>query len=61
LLAAHDGALADGIAKIIDWVSADRSNSGDAHNAAPAARDDTWFAVHVVGALILRLAKDPRA
>jgi hypothetical protein len=49
LLAPYDG-------KIIDWVSADRSGKGDAHNATPAGRDDAWLAVHVVGALILRLA-----
>jgi hypothetical protein len=49
LLAPYDG-------KIIDWVSADRSGKGDAHNATPASREDAWLAVHVVGALILRLA-----
>jgi hypothetical protein len=46
-------------AKLVDWVSADRSGKGDAHNATPATRDDAWLAVHVVGALILRLAGDP--
>jgi hypothetical protein len=49
------GLLAPYDAKIVDWVSADRSGKGDAHNAGRAARDDAWLAVHVVGALILRL------
>lgn len=52
------GLLAPYDRKIIDWVSADRSDKGDAHNATPASRDDAWLAVHVVGALILRLAGD---
>lgn len=45
--------------KLVDWVAADRSTKGDAHNAQPATRDDAWFAVHVVGAFILRLAANP--
>lgn len=45
--------------KIIDWVSADRSAKGDAHNANPATREDAWLAVHIVGALILRIATGP--
>ena len=53
LLAAHD-------AKIIDWVSADRSSKGDADNATPATRDDVWLTVHVVGALLVRLAGGAR-
>jgi hypothetical protein len=60
LLAPHDENLADGIQKILDWVSADRSTTGDAHGVTGASPDDAWFAVHVVGALILRLAGDPR-
>jgi hypothetical protein len=42
--------------KLVDWVAADRSTKGDTHNAQPATRDDAWLAVHIVGALILRLA-----
>ncbi len=61
LLAPHDSTLTDGIEKIISWVSADRSESGDSHKAAPGiTTDDAWFTVHVVGALILRLAQGPR-
>ncbi len=53
LLAPHDQ-------KIMDWVSADRSESGDSHHASDAVLADAWLAVHVVGALILRLADADR-
>jgi len=44
-------------AKLAEWVSADRSMMGDAHKgASPAAREDAWLTVHIVGALILRMA-----
>ena len=42
--------------KIVDWVSADRSTKGDAHNSEPASWEDAWLTVHIVGALILRIA-----
>lgn len=57
LLAPHDSAFADAVKKMIDWVSADRSETGDAHKIGTENRDDAWFAVHVVGALILRLSQ----
>lgn len=60
ILAPHDATLNDAVQKIIDWVSADRSETGDAHKASTATRDDAWLAVHVVGALLLRLAGNPR-
>lgn len=56
ILASHDIPLLTAIEKACRWVSADRSNSGDAHNANPAHSDDAWFTIHVVGAIILRLA-----
>ncbi len=56
LLGAHDSPLTEGLTKLIHWVEADRSTKGDAHNADPANRADAWLAVHVTGALILRLA-----
>lgn len=43
--------------KLTDWVTGDRSTTGDAHNATPAKREDAWLTVHVAGALILRLAE----
>jgi hypothetical protein len=57
LLAPYDQKL---VADIVEWVEADRSNKGDAHNARPATADDAWLAVHVVGALIRRLVEGPR-
>lgn len=59
LVAGHDSTLTDGIEKILHWVSADRSESGDAHKATDASIEDAWLIVHVVGALILRLAGGP--
>ncbi|MCS7476396.1 hypothetical protein ACFFQW_04370 [Umezawaea endophytica] len=56
LIAAHDARMVDGIASIMHWVSADRSESGDAHSATKVSVEDAWLTVHVVGALILRLA-----
>lgn len=44
---------------LIDWVSADRNNTGDAHNVSPASADDAWLTVHVVGALFLRITSGP--
>jgi len=56
LLVGHDQNLIDGISKFIDWASADRSTTGDAHKPSHAATSDAWLMVHVVGALIVRLA-----
>jgi hypothetical protein len=62
LLARHDSPLLDAVEKTMHWVSADRSESGDAHQVADASSDDAWFIVHIVGAVILRLAQGgPRA
>lgn len=56
LLGAHDTPLVDAIEKTMRWVAADRSEMGDAHHATDAKREDAWLIVHVVGALIVRLA-----
>lgn len=42
--------------KLAEWVSADRSERGDTHHAGSDRPEDAWFSVHIVGALILRLA-----
>ena len=57
LVVAHDQALFDGISKFVDWASADRSTTGDAHSHTAASREDAWLMVHVVGAIIVRLAQ----
>jgi hypothetical protein len=57
LLGPHDSKLALGVEQIGDWVSADRSERGDAHLVRETDADDAWLAVHVAGALVLRLEK----
>jgi hypothetical protein len=56
LLGAHDTPLVDAIERTIHWVAADRSEMGDTHHATQATREDAWLIVHVVGALVVRLA-----
>jgi hypothetical protein len=56
LLGPYDSKLGAGVELIGEWVSADRSGRGDAHAPSGAVDDDAWLAVHVVGALIVRLA-----
>jgi hypothetical protein len=56
VLAAHDSPLVTAIEKVIHWVSADRSEKGDAHAVTSATPDDAWLIVQVVGALVLRLS-----
>jgi hypothetical protein len=55
LLASHDGPMLDAVEKLMHWVSADRSTTGDAHAVTTPSVDDAWLIVHIVGALILRL------
>jgi hypothetical protein len=62
ILASHDELLGEGVFKILEWVSADRSEMGDGHHGkSSATRDDAWLTVHVVGALILRLVSSRRS
>jgi hypothetical protein len=56
LLASHDAQLAAGITSFMDWASADRSEKGDGHKPGTKELSDAWLMVHVVGALIVRLA-----
>lgn len=60
LLAAHDDPMAQAIGRALNWVAADRSQMGDAHHASDASRDDAWLIVHIVGAMIVRLARGTR-
>lgn len=60
LLAPHDTTLSDAIEKAMHWASADRSETGDAHSSSDAIRQDAWLMVHIVGALIVRLAGGPK-
>lgn len=58
LLASHDSALTDGVMKFLHWASANRSEAGDSHRVSDASRADAWLMVHIVGALIVKLAAD---
>ncbi|MCL3838499.1 hypothetical protein [Aeromicrobium duanguangcaii] len=55
LLGGHDERLTEGLLKMMDWASANRSERGDGHHTSDASRSDAWLMVHVVGALIVRL------
>jgi hypothetical protein len=57
LLASHDSPLVNAVDKILNWVSADRSELGDAHEVSSATVEDACFTVHIVGAILLRLSK----
>jgi hypothetical protein len=57
VLAHHDGNL---VSPLMNWVSADRSETGDAHGKQVASVADAWLIVHVVGALLLRISQSPR-
>lgn len=59
LFAGHDSTLLKSIEGALHWVSADRSEKGDAHHTSDADVQDAWLTVHIVGALILRLTKGP--
>lgn len=60
LLAPHDSRLAAGIQSIIEWVGADPSEKGDTHRVGQPPKEDAWLTIHVVGALIVRLAAGKR-
>jgi hypothetical protein len=57
MLGPHNAVMTHALVRIIDWVNADRTVTRDAHVESRASRDDAWFSVHVIGALILRLTQ----
>ena len=60
LIAAHDDALVSPLEKFFHWASADRSEKGDTHTSPTTDIDDAWLTVHIVGALVMRLAQGTR-
>lgn len=56
LLAGHDARYLAALYESLNWVGADRSQTGESHHASDASRDDAWLIVHIVGAFIVRLA-----
>ena len=59
LLGNHDSQLREAMMRIGSWVAADRAQKGDTHPGGIATIDDAWLIVHIVGALILRLSRNP--
>ena len=60
LLKGNDTPLTDAVCKTVDWVAAKR-NQGEAHKGDPDINmSDAWMMVHVVGALIIRLAEQDK-
>jgi hypothetical protein len=60
VLSAYDRSL---LKPIVDWVNSDRSDRGNAHRyrESDATKADAWLAVHVAGALMVRLSnEEPR-
>lgn len=57
-LAKHDAKLNAAFKSIADWAVADRGSMGNAHWSSKGGQDDAWLAVHIVGALVLRLAAE---
>jgi integrase len=55
LFGPHDAKLADALQSLVDWVSADRSERGDAHKDTDGGPEDAWLALRIVAALLLRL------
>lgn len=58
LFRSHDQQLHEAFILIAKWTASERNNVGDTHKDGGATVADAWFIVHVVGALIVRLA-DP--
>jgi hypothetical protein len=61
LLAGRDAPILESVVKAMEWVASERNQNGDGHNVTDATLDDAWLIVHVVGALIVRLAGTPRS
>ncbi|GAB3575856.1 hypothetical protein GCM10027406_08020 [Leifsonia lichenia] len=60
LFASHDERLTHALDDMMQWVSADRSSMGDAHHSTSPLPEDAWLTVHIVGALIVRLANSTK-
>jgi hypothetical protein len=55
LLAAHDERMTETIESVMVSTAALRNEKSDSHWTGKAAKEDAWFMIHVVGALIVRL------
>ncbi|MCO4239574.1 hypothetical protein NG702_19555 [Pseudarthrobacter sp. MDT3-28] len=57
----RDAPMLEALIKALEWVASERNQNGDAHTVTDATLDDAWLIVHIVGALIVRLAGSPRS
>lgn len=57
LLTGSDSPLLEGVSKTLDWVSGVRNTRSDAHQMEDVKPEEAWMMVHIVGALMLRLAQ----
>lgn len=55
LLKPHDLPLFEALAKAVAWVSAQRTNHGDAHKQTEPENSEAWATVYICGALILKI------
>jgi hypothetical protein len=55
LLATHDDRMTEAIESVMVSAAALRNEKSDSHWADRATKEDAWFIIHVVGALIVRL------
>ncbi|WP_134765106.1 hypothetical protein [Nocardioides sp. 1609] len=58
LFKSHDAQLHEAMILVTKWAASERNKNSDAHKHPDASLADAWLMVHVVGALIVRLA-DP--
>lgn len=57
LIMAHDAKLFEMVKMATDWLTADRSNRGNAHGASSATRADAQLAIHIAASIMLRLMR----
>lgn len=56
ILGDRDAPLTEGVQRFLSWSAAERNQNSDAHQYSEAPIEDAWLMVHIVGALIVRLA-----
>jgi hypothetical protein len=60
LFRAHDQQLHEALILVTKWATSERNKRGDTHKQSDAGVSDAWLMVHVVGAIIVRLADPER-